>query len=195
MVLSTSLLMIPMVCGLEVEDEKLFYFDDSLKKHETEYSWDKALIYLENLFLNQPSSEKLNSLVGFSWYYLIEGPIDSGKYDKDENLIALDIWKKYLSIGLREYSNDPHFCFVAGYSILMHGFYIEEYKNNYEQVGVNLLNCAKVFNEPKLKEVVNIILEYQEQKKYKILKVKQETLNMLFSNDSLLENYFKKLYV
>ena len=172
----------------------MFYFDDSLKKYETGCYWDKALSYLENLFLNQPSCEKLNSLVGFSWYYLIEGPIDSGKYDKDENLIALDIWKKYLSLGFIDYSNDPHFCFIAGYSILMHGFYIEEYKNNYEQVGVNLLNCAKVFNEPKLKEVVNIILEYQEQKKYKIIKVKQETLNMLFSNDSLLENYFKKLY-
>lgn len=46
------------------------------------------------MFQEQPTSEKLNSLVGFAWYYLIEGPIDSGKYDKDENNIALDLLKK-----------------------------------------------------------------------------------------------------
>lgn len=172
----------------------MFYFDDNLKKYEAEHFWDKALLYLEGLFLNHPTCEKLNSLVGFSWYYLIEGPIDSGKYDKDENCIALDIWKKYLSIGFENYFNNPNFCFVAGYSLLMHGFYIEEYKNNYEQLGISVLKKVIDSNEFNLKEVVNIIFEYQKQKKYKPLKIKQEVLEQVFDKDSLLEKYFTELY-
>ena len=72
----------------------MLYFDQNLKQYESAYSWDKALTYLENLFFNQPDVEILNSLIGFSWFYLIEGPIVSQKYDKDENILALDIWKK-----------------------------------------------------------------------------------------------------
>ncbi|GEM_PF-4299212 len=173
----------------------MFYFDGNLKKYELEHSWDKSLLYLERLFQEQPTSEKLNSLVGFAWYYLIEGPIDSGKYDKDENNIALDIWKNYLSVGFGQYLNVPSFCFIAGYSILMHGFYIEEYKDNYEQVGLDLLQKVNNSITDNLKEIVNIIFEYQKQKKYKPLKVKHEVLEQIFHGDSLLEEYFKELYI
>ena len=172
----------------------MFYFDVNLKKYETEHSWDKALLYLESLYLNQPTCDKLNSLVGFSWYYLVEGPIDSGKYDKDENCIALDIWKKYLRIGFENHFDNPSFCFIAGYSLLMHGFYIEEYSTNCEKVGLNILNKINDSNETNLKEVVGIIFEYQRQKKYRPLKIKQEVLNQKFKSESLLEQYFKELY-
>ena len=85
----------------------MFYFDETLKKYELEYSWDKALLYLEKLFLNNPTCEKLNSLVGFSWYYLIEGPVVSKKYEKDENILAIDTWKKYIDVGFEQYLNSP----------------------------------------------------------------------------------------
>ena len=117
----------------------MFYFDGTLKKYELEYSWDEALVYLEELFLSNPSYEKLNSLVGFAWYYLIEGPIDSGKYNEDENNIALDIWERYIGVGLEQYLNITSFCFIAGYTLLMHGFYIDKYKCDYEQIGLDLL--------------------------------------------------------
>ena len=172
----------------------MFYFDANLKRYESEYSWDKALLYLENLFLNYPTPDKLNSLVGFAWYYLIEGPIDSRKYEKDENSIALYIWEKYLNVGLEQYLNVPSFCFIAGYSLLMHGFYIEKYKNNYEQVGLDMLNKIKNFTARNLEEVVNIIFEYQKQKKYKPLKIKNEVLEKIFHGESLLEKYFIELY-
>lgn len=172
----------------------MLYFDDNLKKYESEYSWDRALLYLENLFLSDSDCEKLNSLTGFAWYYLTEGPIDSGKYGKDENIIALDVWKKYLSIGLEQYSSVPYFCFIAGYSLLMNGFLIEEYKYNYEQVGIHLLDRANNSTACNLKEVVNITFEYQRQKKYKPLKIKREVLEQVFHGESLLEKYFKEIY-
>lgn len=183
-----------MICGLGTVDKKMFYFDDNLKKYEAEYSWDESLLYLENKYLDSPTCEKLNSLVGFSWYYLIEGPIDSGKYEKDENYIALDIWKKYLSIGFEEYNYDSRFCFIAGYSLSLHGFYIEEYKNNYERIGIALLNRASNSNVYNFKKFVSIIIEHQEQRKYSRLKIKKAILDEVFCNDSLLEKYFKEIY-
>ena len=106
----------------------MFYFDENLKEYESKCLWDKSLIYLENLFLNDPTCDKLNSLVGFAWYYLIEGPVVSKKYGKDENIIAMDIWEKYIDVGFEQYSNNFGFCFIAGYALLMHGFYIDKYK-------------------------------------------------------------------
>ena len=172
----------------------MFYFDDILKKYELEYSWDKALLYLDRVFKKHPTNEKLNSLVGFAWYYLIEGPIDSGRFEKDENNISLDIWEKYLSIGLKNYLNVPSFCFIAGYTLLMHGFYIEEYKDTYEELGLNLLNSVCYSTEHNLKEIASIIIEYQKQKRYKPLKLQSEVVKQLFHGESLLEDYFRELY-
>ena len=172
----------------------MFYFDENLKEYESKCLWDKSLIYLENLFLNDPTCDKLNSLVGFAWYYLIEGPVVSKKYGKDENIIAIDIWEKYIDVGFEQYSNNFGFCFIAGYSLLMHGFYIEKYKYNYKQIGLDLLKKANSCTADNLKEIVNIIFEYQKQKKYKPLKVKCEVLEQIFHGDSLLEKYFEEVY-
>lgn len=172
----------------------MFYFDGNLKRYEAEYSWDKSLLYLERSFQEEPTTEKLNSLVGFAWYYLIEGPIDSKKYGNDENIIALDIWEKYLDVGFKQYFSSPGFCFVAGYSLLMHGFYLEKYKINYQQVGIELLNKAIDFADKNLQEVVNVILKHLKQRKYKPLKVKHDVLEQIFRGESLLEGYFKELY-
>lgn len=172
----------------------MFYFDANLKKYELQFLWDKALLYLENLFLSNPTYDKLNSLVGFGWYYLIEGPIDSKKYEKDENNIALSIWIKYLNVGLKKFYNEPSFCFIAGYTLMLHGFYVETYKSNYEQVALDLLKKASNSTVDNLKEIVNIIFEYKKQKKYRRLKVKLEVLEQIFRGESLIEKYFKELY-
>ena len=172
----------------------MFYFDGNLKKYETDSSWDKSLLYLERLFQKEPTIEKLNSLVGFAWYYLIEGPIDSKKYGNDENIIAIYIWEKYIDVGFKQYLNNPVFCFIAGYSLLMHGFYLDKYKINYQQVGIELLNKSINFADKNLQEVVNVILKHSKQRKYKPLKIKHEVLEQIFHGDSLLEEYFKELY-
>lgn len=172
----------------------MFYFDSNIKRFESEYSWDKALIYLESLFLKQTDKSILDSIVGFSWYYLIEGHIVSKKYDKDKNLLALDFWKRYLKIGLNNYKEDPAFCFIAGYTLLMNGFYIDEYNTNSELIGIALLKKAANTTNVNLKELVNLILKIQRQKKYESLKMNKKALDELFNHDSLLEQYFKELY-
>ena len=172
----------------------MFYFDDVAKKYELECLWDKVLLYLEEQFDKQSICEKLNSLVGFSWYYFIEGAAESKKFDKDENGIALDMWKKYLKMGINEYSECAYFCFIAGYTLLMHGFFIDEYKSNHEQLGLDMLNKAYDLGNVYLKELVNCILKYRKQKKYKRLSIKEASLRALFTNNSLLDDYFIELF-
>ena len=62
------------------------------------------------------------------------------------------------------------------------------------QVGLNLLEEVNNSTVDNLKEIVTIVFEYQKQKKYKPLKVKQEILEQIFHGESLLEEYFKELY-
>ena len=172
----------------------MFYYDEKIKKYEKDCSWDESLLYLENSFLIESTCEKLNSLVGFSWYYLIEGPVDSGKYEKDENHLALDLWKKYLGIGLEKYINDPRFCFVAGYTVLLHGFYIESYQLNYESLGLELLARASMTLNPYLKETSCLVIDRQHRKKHTPIGIDRDILLNIFSNDSLLEKYFIEVF-
>ena len=169
----------------------MFYFDESLKKYESEYLWDNALQYLDNEFKGQPTCQKLNSLVGFSWFYLLEGPVESKKYEKGESSLALHMWEKYLEIGLESYRDMDDFCFIAGYTILLHGFYTNKYKYNHKQLGRNLLKNIKDSN---LTEIVKVVLDMEKQKRYHPLKVKDGIVDKLFAGDSLLDNYFQELY-
>lgn len=172
----------------------MFYFDEVIRKFEKGYCWDKALIHLEKIYVNQPDVNIINSLVGFSWYYLIEGPVDSHQFSQDSNELALDIWKKYINIGLTKYKNDYSFCFIAGYTLLLHGFYIKEYQNNYESVGINLLQTASITDDPNLKQLVDCILKMQMQKKYKPLKIDSTVLDNLFDETPLLKKYFEEIF-
>lgn len=89
----------------------MFYFDKNIEAYEAECSWDKVLAYLEEMFIHEQKISIINSLVGYAWYYLIKGPIDSGKYENDENHCALEVWSKYLKIGINRFSNDLSFMF------------------------------------------------------------------------------------
>lgn len=75
----------------------MFYFDSVLKKYEDNYDWDLALIHLENLYKDE-SIELLTTLIGFSWYYLSEGPLESKLYSKDDDAYPMKIWKKYVDL-------------------------------------------------------------------------------------------------
>lgn len=104
----------------------VFYFDEMLLAYEGLYQWDQALNYLEELYLERIDRRILYSLIGFSWFYLIEGPVVSKKYANDQNTMALNIWKKYIDIGTPEAYEDPFFNFIAGYTLSLHGYYINE---------------------------------------------------------------------
>lgn len=172
----------------------MFYFDNTLQKFESEHSWDKALIYLEDLFVVKNDITILNSLIGFSWYFLVDGPLLSGKYEKDESELPLVTWEKYIKIGMDNYANDYRFCFVAGYTLLLHGFFIKAYQQNYKSIGLELLKSSANTTDIYLKELVDAIINLEHSKKYVKPEVSITALNNLFSQNSLLEKYFKEMF-
>ena len=172
----------------------MFYFDDTLQKLEAEYSWDKALIYLEDLFVAKNDITILNSLIGFSWYYFLEGPFISSKHGKDEGELPLITWEKYIKFGMDHYGNDYRFCFVAGYTLLLHGYFIKSYQQNYKSIGLELLKFSSNTTDIYLTELANAIINLEYSKKYTRSKLRVSTLNTLFPKNSLLENYFIDLF-
>ena len=187
-------LFISAICGLNKGDYRMFYFDDILKKYETEYAYDKALMYLEELYIKKRDPSTLNSLIGFSWYYFVEGPFISSKYGKDEGELPLITWEKYIKIGMDNYENDYRFCFIAGYTLLLHGFFIKAYQQNYKSIGLELLKSSANTTDIHLKELVDTIINLEHSKRYVNSKVSITALNNLFSQTSLLEKYFKELF-
>ena len=169
----------------------MLYFDDLIKRYEEEKEWDKSLIYLEELYKKKKSIETLNSLVGFSWYYLIEGPIDSKKYEKDENKLPLEIWQKYLEFGLQKHIEEPTFCFIAGYTLLLHGFFMQKFQDNYREQAIILINKAYLNSNDNLKKIAKNILSKEEGgKRNNNNYLGKDIIKIVFNSESLLDKYF-----
>lgn len=170
----------------------MFYFDEQLRKFETNFQWDSALNYLERLYWDSRSIVVLNSIIGYSWYYLVEGPLVSKKYENDATETALEIWKKYLDIGLQEANTDPFFNFIAGYTLSLHGFLINA---EYEKKGAILIkNCLILTCDPMLQELARTFLMNQKGSRYKPLKNGESICKQYFSGNSLLDEYFTEIY-
>lgn len=170
----------------------VFYFDEMLLSYEGLYQWDQALNYLEELYLERIDRRILYSLIGFSWFYLIEGPVVSKKYANDQNTMALNIWKKYIDIGTLEAYEDPFFNFIAGYTLSLHGYYINE---EYEKKGTLFIkNYINLSNNVLLQQLAENFLNNEHSKKYIPVKNGKEICMQFFNGNSLLDEYFYEIY-
>ena len=171
---------------------EIFYFDQTLESYEKLYQWDKALNYLEDKYVQQKGIQILCSLIGFSWFYLIEGPVVSREYQNDSNSNALYIWKKYLDVGAVEAGDDPYFNFIAGYTLSLHGFYINE---EYERKGSGFINkCMHLTDNTFLYQLAENFAKNEHSRKYIPLKNGRAICERLFYGGSLLDEYFNELY-
>lgn len=170
----------------------IFYFDQMLFCYEELYQWDQALNYLERLYFEGKDRHMLYSLIGFSWFYLIEGPVVSKKYGDDQNTMALSIWKKYIDIGVLEAYEDSFFCFIAGYSLSLHGDYISE---DYEKMGHQFINsCAGWADDVFIQQLAENFLMNEHSDKYIPINSGKTICEQLFNGDSLLDRYFNEIY-
>ena len=170
----------------------LFYYDEKLKKYEDFFCWDDALTYLEDVYQKNGEISMLNSLIGFSWYYLFEGPCISRKYENDESRLAPAIWKKYINIGIQKAIEDPYYCFIAGYTLSMDGYYLGR---SYEEMGTALMEkCIKVTDDMMLKSLACNFVQNTHSKSHISLKTGDAICLRLFSGNSLLDQYFHELY-
>lgn len=170
----------------------IFYYDEMLSSFESNYLWDQALGYLEKLYIERKESKIINALVGFSWFYLIEGPIVSKKFEDDQNRMALNTWKKYIDLGIIESSEDPFFNFIAGYTLSLHGFYISE---EYEKKGNQFVKtCLKLTKNTLLQQLAENFLINEYSNQYKPLKNGKEICEQFFNSESLLDKYFYEIF-
>ena len=170
----------------------IFYYDEMLSSYESDYQWDQALGYLEKLYAERKESKIINALVGFSWFYLIEGSIVSKKSENDQNTMALSIWKKYIDLGTIESSKDPIFNFIAGYTLSLHGFYISE---EYEKKGNQFVKtCLYLTKNTLLQQLAENFLNNEYSNKYKPLKNGKEICEQFFNGESLLDHYFNEIF-
>lgn len=169
----------------------IFYFDCRLKEFEAAYDWDGGLAYLEEVYLRDKLASQVCSLIGFSWYYLIEGPFDSGTYNPDMCKSGLHIWGKYLNLGFEQLSENPYFNFIAGYTLLLHGFYIDAVL---KKTGANLIEKCQKLAAPSLRAIADCILKNERAKNSNPLKNSRQICEELFGGGCLLDKYFFELF-
>ena len=170
----------------------IFYYDRTLSAYEESFQWDQALSYLEALYHQQEDARILYSLVGFSWFYAIEGPHESKLHEDDPNRSALGIWKKYLDLGERKASTDPLFLFIAGYTLSLHGFLLGD---PYEERGAKLMrSCLALSRDVFLRQLAENFLLNEHTKKYVAVQNGKAICEQLFCGSSLLDRYFWEIY-
>lgn len=169
-----------------------FFFDKKIKAFEEQFQWDLSLIYLEKKYLQNKNISILNALVGYSWLYLVEGPIISGKYKNDPNILPLEYWKKYIGIGMNVAHDNSYFNFIAGYTLLLDG---DCFESTYAEKGFLLMDkCANVTDDMSLKKLASNFIQNIDSKKHIPLKDGKSICACLFSGDSLLDQYFYEIY-
>ena len=177
------------------EDMEWFYYNETISEYEKKYKWNEALKYLDRLYYEKEDNHVIYSLIGFAWYYFVEGPLISGIYWDDEIYDnALDIWKKYIDIGMRTPNTEPFFCYISGYTLGLHGFFLG--KEYYEGIDIFLMNeCIRLTDNPYLRALAENYLTNTCSKKYVCIDNANEICQYFFSGYSLLDKYFNYVYL
>lgn len=174
------------------ENDKMFFYDEMLAECEKNFRWDRALFYLERLYSVKQNGAVLNTIVGNSWLYAVEGTSISGQYDHQLDDMCLCIWKKYIDIGETIANNDPEFCFIAGYTLSLHGFLIGD---SYEKKGnMFIKKCLKLTNASPLHKLAeNFVLNETALQRIH-LQDEKNICQQIFAGNSLLEHYFTEIF-
>lgn len=174
----------------------IFYADKRLLELEQKHEWDKALEYLDSLYKKSPSVNILYTIIGCAWYYFTEGPVEDGSYKLDSSKIGLEMWKKYVDIGLSLYSMNPYFSFVGGYTLSLHGFFLDaEFKESYEEKGLPLIRkCVELSNGLSIHKIAENFVKNEKSKKHILLQNRIELCKELFGGELLIDKYFYNIY-
>ncbi len=173
---------------------EMFYFDEALRGYEENFQWIMALNYLEEKLFEKFDWSILNSLVGFAWFYYIKVK-ENNQSDTRQGEDIMRVWKKYVDYGIDTMLN-PYFAFIAGYTLTLHGFYLDDkFQGEYQIKGEMLIyKCLDLAEGTRLKKFASHFLKMNNVKKYVPLKADNKILQKLFGSESLLGQYFIKLY-
>ena len=160
----------------------LFYYDNDL--HQAERQLD--LVEAINIFLRKADREKnarnLSTLLINAWFYYFEGDVNSSPVTYDATLF-ISAWKESIDKGLKAFYDSDCFCFAAGYTLGLHGFYFDL---KYESQGHTLMErCRLITLNDRLLGLANYNLGNQ-----KFPYKNKSYYKMLFPNNSIIDQYF-----
>ena len=76
----------------------------------------------------------MDTIIAYSWYFASSHEYDyEDNYNYDE-FIAL--WNQYIDIGIQDFSDNPCFNFIAGYTLGLHYLYIRSYRGNDKELSL-----------------------------------------------------------
>ena len=172
----------------------MFYFDDKIKQYEQMLDYDTLLLYLENMYWNNPN-EILPAIIGYSWFFSIEGNVNVSPKQYNYQTY-LNIWKKYIDIGIKQFMTNPIFDFIAGYSLSLHGIFLDSvFGGKYEKEGIRLIkSCLELSKDNSLGKVAENFLLNEKSRKHVSLGNSTIICKELFNSDSILDKYFLEIY-
>ena len=170
----------------------IFFYNDIISKYEKESNYYPIIEYLESMSKKTKDDTILATLIGASWYYFMEGDVNQApiNYDWQKFLIK---WKQYVDLSLEKYTDNEKICFVLGYTLDLHGFCIDE---SYCKKGKELMKrCFEITTTNEIKILVErFLLNPKKQKALNQSKI-NDACKKLFPTDSILDSYFKKIYM
>ena len=161
---------------------RLFYFDEKMQEYERNLDFISEYKYLEQLYIEKPSSQIFLTLLAYSWYYLVEGDINQIPISYDWRFFESK-FQEYVNLGLEKFHNDERIVCIMGYIIDLHWMYLGE---QYENYGKKLLKyCIENANDRRINEMAHFWLDRNG------TKLHVETVKELFETDSILDEYFR----
>lgn len=172
-----------------------FYYDSIIRENEEKLNFTPIIKHLESLFQISSNVDILVTLIGATWFYHIEGNVNQSPIDYDWEFYQ-NKWKQYIDFGCKNFNDCEKFCYIAGYTLGLHGFYIGE---NYEKNGLTLMKkCFKICEDDNLKALAQNFIENAKINNYAKYITLDNAVNIckeLFPNNSMLDMYFKEIFL
>lgn len=163
----------------------MFYYDSRINTLEKELKYDSILTYLEKLYFKTKDTDILATLIGYSWYFLIEGDLDNPVEYSWE--LCLEKWREYILKGESLNISDSLYLFIVGYSLMLHSEYLMEFS----EVGKSKISILSN-NEH---ELFAPLAKYLLNSKNYNLNDRKDLILKYFHNDSILDSYFRGIFI
>lgn len=163
----------------------MLYYDKVMKEYEKSLKYDSILSYLESMYAQTKDEQILATLIGYAWYFLVEGDLDEPTEYNWE--FSLEKWREYILKGELQKVSNELYLFIVGYSLMLNYEFLPEFK----EIGVSKINILSELEH----EVLTPIAKYLINRKKFSLKDRDDAILNYFNKKSILDLYFKEIFI
>lgn len=103
----------------------MFYKDDLFKKYDQDTEYIKAINYLLDKYTINPDNQILASIIGYSWFYYIEGDLNSCPKEYDWSFFR-KIFENYFIKYIEKHDFDCLVDFISYFAIYISEIHFKE---------------------------------------------------------------------